>query len=60
MDKATGKMVKTPVRQFTVMEDPASGRLVKRYVEDADGNGVPDNKEKSAPSWLDWLNTQAK
>jgi hypothetical protein len=60
MDKATGKMVKTPVRQFTVMEDPKTGKLIKRYVEDADGNGVPDNKEQSAPSWLDWLNSQAK
>lgn len=61
MDKATGKMIKTPVREYTVMQD-ASGKLVKRYIQDENGDGVPDAqaKEKSAPSWLDWLNSQAK
>lgn len=59
-DPKTGKKTTSPPRQFTVMEDPATGKLVKRYVEDANGDGVVAPAEKAAPSWMDWLNSQSK
>ncbi len=49
--------VKSPARtrQYYFVPDPKTGKPMKEYALDANGDGVPDNQQ---PSWMSWLQGQ--
>lgn len=50
--------VRTPKRHYYFTADPKTGEPVKRYVKDANGDGVPDDQQSSSAkpaNWADWL-----
>ncbi len=49
--------VKSPARtrQYYFVQDPKTGRPMKEYALDANGDGVPDNQQ---PGWMNWLQGQ--
>jgi len=49
--------VKSPARtrQYYFVPDPKTGKPMKEYALDANGDGVPDNQQ---PGWMSWLQGQ--
>ena len=49
--------VKSPARtrQYYFVPDPKTGKPMKEYALDANGDGVPDNQQ---PGWMNWLQGQ--
>lgn len=54
LDPKTGKPL--PEREYVVMEDPETGRLVRRYVEDDEPAGAADER----PGWMKWMEEQGQ